>query len=147
MPVSRGKVSRSTPTTAEVDRGLIADWDEVRAVYVDARDDPWHTCIVPFLPHISRSWLAEEAGVTERTVQAVRNGRPPSATTRAVLGQIAIDFARRVLRDRKADSELKQHAERLCRSPLAQHLEAAGRARSEERRVGKECRSRWSPYH
>src|SRR2546430_4465137 len=24
---------------------------------------------------------------------------------------------------------------------------AAQRARSEERRVGKECRSRWSPYH
>ena len=24
---------------------------------------------------------------------------------------------------------------------------AGGRARSEERRVGKECRSRWSPYH
>ena len=23
----------------------------------------------------------------------------------------------------------------------------AGRPRSEERRVGKECRSRWSPYH
>ena len=23
----------------------------------------------------------------------------------------------------------------------------AGRSRSEERRVGKECRSRWSPYH
>ena len=23
----------------------------------------------------------------------------------------------------------------------------AGHARSEERRVGKECRSRWSPYH
>ena len=23
----------------------------------------------------------------------------------------------------------------------------AGRIRSEERRVGKECRSRWSPYH
>ena len=26
-------------------------------------------------------------------------------------------------------------------------LGAARRARSEERRVGKECRSRWSPYH
>ena len=24
---------------------------------------------------------------------------------------------------------------------------ATGNARSEERRVGKECRSRWSPYH
>ena len=26
-------------------------------------------------------------------------------------------------------------------------LNARGRVRSEERRVGKECRSRWSPYH
>src|SRR6266511_3697558 len=26
-------------------------------------------------------------------------------------------------------------------------LSALGRGRSEERRVGKECRSRWSPYH
>src|SRR3712207_8242660 len=26
-------------------------------------------------------------------------------------------------------------------------LQAAGLPRSEERRVGKECRSRWSPYH
>ena len=25
--------------------------------------------------------------------------------------------------------------------------ESGGRSRSEERRVGKECRSRWSPYH
>src|SRR2546430_5982504 len=29
----------------------------------------------------------------------------------------------------------------------AQELGIYGRARSEERRVGKECRSRWSPYH
>ena len=26
-------------------------------------------------------------------------------------------------------------------------VEYAGNRRSEERRVGKECRSRWSPYH
>src|SRR5258707_13234044 len=26
-------------------------------------------------------------------------------------------------------------------------LEGLGESRSEERRVGKECRSRWSPYH
>ena len=30
---------------------------------------------------------------------------------------------------------------------LAEEIIAAGGARSEERRVGKECRSRWSPYH
>ena len=29
----------------------------------------------------------------------------------------------------------------------AQSLQAAMETRSEERRVGKECRSRWSPYH
>src|SRR2546422_5569242 len=34
------------------------------------------------------------------------------------------------------------------RSEIAfQDHEPAGRLRSEERRVGKECRSRWSPYH
>src|SRR2546430_10997267 len=27
------------------------------------------------------------------------------------------------------------------------HSARGGRSRSEERRVGKECRSRWSPYH
>ena len=26
-------------------------------------------------------------------------------------------------------------------------IDASGKRRSEERRVGKECRSRWSPYH
>ena len=30
---------------------------------------------------------------------------------------------------------------------LANALEAKDPYRSEERRVGKECRSRWSPYH
>src|SRR2546429_50471 len=30
---------------------------------------------------------------------------------------------------------------------LDSHLEAMKLMRSEERRVGKECRSRWSPYH
>src|SRR5882724_13636982 len=31
--------------------------------------------------------------------------------------------------------------------PTASLVTGARRARSEERRVGKECRSRWSPYH
>ena len=30
---------------------------------------------------------------------------------------------------------------------IAQAALDAGLSRSEERRVGKECRSRWSPYH
>src|SRR2546422_10873945 len=31
--------------------------------------------------------------------------------------------------------------------PLTAFLNPQGEVRSEERRVGKECRSRWSPYH
>src|SRR2546426_10338593 len=37
-----------------------------------------------------------------------------------------------------------------CRSSLRSggaQPDSPGRERSEERRVGKECRSRWSPYH
>src|SRR5579859_1323149 len=32
-------------------------------------------------------------------------------------------------------------------APLVDKVDQVGLARSEERRVGKECRSRWSPYH
>src|SRR3712207_9395020 len=32
-------------------------------------------------------------------------------------------------------------------TPVVTTQEAARRLRSEERRVGKECRSRWAPYH
>src|SRR5215510_15165615 len=32
-------------------------------------------------------------------------------------------------------------------APLARGSRSAVHGRSEERRVGKECRSRWSPYH
>ena len=39
------------------------------------------------------------------------------------------------------DAQAKQAIEELNGS------EFEGRTRSEERRVGKECRSRWSPYH
>ena len=51
----------------------------------------------------------------------------------------------------------KQEVDLLCRSVLEAYgeplLPGTGetmffcRYRSEERRVGKECRSRWSPYH
>src|SRR3712207_281992 len=44
---------------------------------------------------------------------------------------------------------LKNDKPVLCEKPLADSADAALKVveRSEERRVGKECRSRWSPYH
>jgi len=38
-------------------------------------------------------------------------------------------------------------AQDLCRQVVAAQPRNAEALRSEERRVGKECRSRWSPYH
>src|SRR3989440_6935610 len=52
--------------------------------------------------------------------------------------------------DQELDDELRDHLERKAEEYVAQGMtqeEAHRRARSEERRVGKECRSRWSPYH
>ena len=35
----------------------------------------------------------------------------------------------------------------VCSDPDLIKFGVTGKVRSEERRVGKECRSRWSPYH
>ena len=51
------------------------------------------------------------------------------------------------------EMKLKQHFEKPSEKKAREKAEAIRRARklarkrSEERRVGKECRSRWSPYH
>ena len=39
------------------------------------------------------------------------------------------------------------HLNGFAQSTREAILEDIARTRSEERRVGKECRSRWSPYH
>ena len=42
---------------------------------------------------------------------------------------------------------LKDPEKHFMPSEIAKYLKRNGFDRSEERRVGKECRSRWSPYH
>src|SRR3712207_6939116 len=48
-----------------------------------------------------------------------------------------------------ADAEMLREPDDVALRDLHALVDGAaiGRARSEERRVGKECRSRWSPYH
>src|SRR5574340_468143 len=56
----------------------------------------------------------------------------------AVTTNLNINFLRKPAQaDLIADAKLMKVGKRL----------AVGEVRSEERRVGKECRSRWSPYH
>ena len=45
-------------------------------------------------------------------------------------------------REKELDEEVRSHLEMAVRERAER-----GEKRSEERRVGKECRSRWSPYH
>ena len=40
----------------------------------------------------------------------------------------------------------EEYVQRMCSLYLTDEL-SRDETRSEERRVGKECRSRWSPYH
>src|SRR5690606_38547099 len=46
-----------------------------------------------------------------------------------------------------AEEALRGEWWKLFGDPTLNALEAEAQQRSEERRVGKECRSRWSPYH
>ena len=45
------------------------------------------------------------------------------------------------------DKDHQQHKRQVQQRRDVQLVERTVMARSEERRVGKECRSRWSPYH
>src|SRR3989441_4571750 len=53
-----------------------------------------------------------------------------------------IALARKYRPKKFADLIVQEHIAAALRGAVA-----GGRVRSEERRVGKECRSRWSPYH
>ena len=47
----------------------------------------------------------------------------------------------------KIDETIKKLVKKRLEPLMQQGGAAAQLTRSEERRVGKECRSRWSPYH
>src|SRR5256885_5689951 len=74
-----------------------------------------------------------------------------SSDLRRTVRKIPARGRRRAPRGAALDHLRQSEGQRLSRAlPLfALARQAAGRSsrRSEERRVGKECRSRWSPYH
>ena len=52
----------------------------------------------------------------------------------------------KIINDTSSDKEIREMAE-LELEELVKNNDLNEKKRSEERRVGKECRSRWSPYH
>ena len=90
---------------------------------------------------------------TELAVQAPSDAAPIADTpdivdTAADQTDTTDDAAATLVRNRYADTMNKRR--RRLPKPVRVILGLAviaGLVRSEERRVGKECRSRWSPYH
>src|SRR2546422_11448828 len=79
------------------------------------------------------------------TVEILEGLRDPTAGEARVLGQDVRSGYRRI---RERDGVLPQDFEPFDRlRPREAVAYWAHLFRSEERRVGKECRSRWSPYH
>src|SRR2546422_11211287 len=68
-------------------------------------------------------------------------GAAEAAVAASFAGEIEVDDRNALALDVAPDVELGPGEERVHA-----HVFARGK-RSEERRVGKECRSRWSPYH
>src|SRR2546429_9979751 len=90
--------------------------------------------------------LLATAGCSSTSAPAV------PACSSALASQVALPVGRDTTLDPAADSGCVTFAANLSAVDSVEYLlvpqSTAGTfGRSEERRVGKECRSRWSPYH
>src|SRR5688500_1599792 len=80
-----------------------------------------------------------EMYVRDVALALLRRGHRPVAFS-LVLGDVAAEL-------RRATIPVVDDLTRLGEAPDVIHGHHHLETRSEERRVGKECRSRWSPYH
>src|SRR2546422_11013816 len=92
--------------------------------------------------HWNERYLAARNFLTHQLHRACAGFLPPRPTARWSDALVFLDV------DGVFDCELLGFPHTTVNGLTALALlQAQGFARSEERRVGKECRSRWSPYH
>ena len=137
------------PTEDQTTSGLLEEWPPY-----DSLTDPINRV---FLPRADIATDTLVAGLTElgwevEDVTAYRTVRaaPPPAETREAIksgGFDAVLFTSSSTVRNLVGIAGKPHATTViaCIGPAT--AKTAEEHRSEERRVGKECRSRWSPYH
>ena len=90
---------------------------------------------------ISRRSVLRYSGLTAALLALTGCSANPGS---AILGGDLPDWMKSLFCGSAASSSASSEA---AASSAASASEAAAGERSEERRVGKECRSRWSPYH
>src|SRR5579859_2870156 len=87
----------------------------------------------------------------EQADQGTRNGRQEERNDKDEVSQdnATIDVIVQDINacDRESVVVFVKKVEIVIQPPIENHPEYHSYQRSEERRVGKECRSRWSPYH
>src|SRR5256885_2857260 len=97
-----------------------------------------------------------EDGMRDYKVTGVQTCALPISRVRLRPDGEEVALARQPVRGERGGGRLEHDADRhplgdvrsFAHQLLADRLDLRlGLARSEERRVGKECRSRWSPYH
>src|SRR5258706_4116918 len=91
-----------------------------------------------------------EDGIRDWSVTGVQTcALPIFAICKQIFAQLAFhpDAAAVQLDDLLADGKAEAGADHRVRLGALEPFVACEHLRSEERRVGKECRSRWSPYH
>src|SRR5256885_6318419 len=103
---------------------------------------PWRRVLVFF--------FQAEDGIRDYKVTGVQTCALPIligytvAFIRPTPSAAAVD---RTVRHESRGSLAKEGKLEALAAPAVEHLSRKDLDRSEERRVGKECRSRWSPYH
>src|SRR5256885_3491125 len=88
-----------------------------------------------------------EDGIRDYKVTGVQTCALPICAFRTLIGGAEKDHLATTISYRLNLRGPSFNIQTACSTSLAAVHAAARALRSEERRVGKECRSRWSPYH
>src|SRR3990172_2641602 len=115
--------------------GSVGDLDDIlRRTHLNLPPEPC-SAFITLLPrcqtvHEGKGWRDERLTLSRRHLTHLNHGKPLPRFLQL----------RRRHRDNRLNGTIRQEHEDVMIFRVHQE-------RSEERRVGKECRSRWSPYH
>ena len=140
------------PSAAHVLRACGADMEELRAVL--NRHIETHTPVVPGVDEVDTQPTVGFQRVIQRAILHVQSTNKKEVTGANILVALfgekeshAVYFLNQRAITRLDVVNYIAHGINKTADAQSVTQKKQGEVRSEERRVGKECRSRWSPYH